>query len=329
MVKTMNILVKGNVKGIHLLGSVLMAGRNGVKVVVDHHKENPARLQAWERTSGFAPQVMLGRASLNYKWQQATAATIDTTMTVDTIRQLLRRVFASNKGKFIEFVREEEEDVNIRDIERFLQPRLPKIQKEMVLVPAGKFLYGQDKAEMKLPAFLIDKYPVTNAMYSLFMKFTEHEPPAFWDDPNLGIARPDHPVVGVNFFDAWDFARWLGMKLPTEHEWEKAARGTDGRIYPWGNKFNVKKVVHFAAHSTAPVNAYLGGASPYGVMDMAGNVSEWTDSIAQQPDHYIYRGGSWRSHNTEELCTYYRLGKRRRIHWFNCLGFRTASDPCK
>lgn len=164
----------------------------------------------------------------------------------------------------------------------------------MVLIPAGPFWMGLDelppdtetpwgqedakpKHEVTLPAFYIDMYEVT---YGDYQKF----------DPNFKIAgrRPTFPVTDVTWFNADNYCRSRGKRLPTEAEWEKAARGTDGRIYPWGNLYDPDK----ANLGSAPtrVGDHWGDRSPYGIFDMAGNVSEWTDSWYQP-----YPGNTYKS----------------------------------
>jgi iron(II)-dependent oxidoreductase len=158
---------------------------------------------------------------------------------------------------------------------------------EMILIPDGQFTMGSPKGEgydnehpqhtVVLDAFYIDKYEVTNVQYKKFMDATGHEAPEFWSDEKYN--RPNQPVVGVTWHDAAAYAKWAGKRLPTEAEWEKAARGTGGRRYPWGSQWNSLKC-NFGSESdgykyTAPVGSFLTGRSPYGAMDMAGNVWEW------------------------------------------------------
>jgi formylglycine-generating enzyme required for sulfatase activity len=125
-----------------------------------------------------------------------------------------------------------------------------------------------------LDSFLIDRYEVSNKDYGQFMKTEGHPAPAYWDDPRLN--QPHQPVVGVNWYEAQAYCQFRGKRLPTEAEWEKAARGPKGNLYPWGQEFDPAKV-NFGKHhvATTPVNSYPEGVSYYGVYNMAGNVFEW------------------------------------------------------
>jgi formylglycine-generating enzyme required for sulfatase activity len=178
----------------------------------------------------------------------------------------------------------------------------------MVMVTAGKFIFG-DKDEgteetIDLRAFYIDKYEVTNEAY----KKVAH-------DHKFPPDKAKHPVVNVSWHDANTYCKTLGKRLPTEEEWEKAARGTDGRLYPWGKSFDKAKAntreggappvpaSHQHDHSAqkkvetkgaAPVGSYEAGKSPYGVYDMSGNVREWTDGWYDEKKIYrAVRGGSF------------------------------------
>ncbi len=194
----------------------------------------------------------------------------------------------------------------------------------MALVPEGEFLMGSVTGEadeqpvhrVYLNAYLLDKYHVSVGQYAKFLDSTSRERPPDWNIMN----RPYHqkrPVVNVSWADADAYCRWTGKRLPTEAEWEKAARGTDGRTYPWGDEFPTR----FHANSMnqdwrnhgalTPVGLLEGGKSPYGVYDMAGNVWEWVNDWYDQ-DYYktsprqnptgpskgvfkVIRGGSWGS----------------------------------
>jgi gamma-glutamyl hercynylcysteine S-oxide synthase len=126
-----------------------------------------------------------------------------------------------------------------------------------------------------LDAYFIDKYEVSSKDYADFMKATKHPAPAYWDDPRVN--KPNQPVVGVNWYDAKAFCEWKDKRLPTEAEWEKAARGPEGFLYPWGNSLDPQKANYGKRQkATATVESYPEGASPYGLHHMAGNVFEWT-----------------------------------------------------
>ena len=125
-----------------------------------------------------------------------------------------------------------------------------------------------------LDGYFIDTYETSNQQYAEFMKATGHPEPAYWDDPRLN--KPDQPVVGVNWFDATAYCEYKGKRLPTEAEWERAARGTKGLRYPWGNQLDPDKANYGKKReATLPVNSLPEGASPYGLHHMAGNVFEW------------------------------------------------------
>lgn len=159
-----------------------------------------------------------------------------------------------------------------------------------VLVPAGSFIMGtgavradlqdQPQHDVQLPDYHIDKYPVTNIQYARFVAETRRRPPLDWVDGRMPDMKMLHPVVMVSWYDAEAYCAFAGKRLPTEAEWEKAARSTDGRRWPWGNVMDPERLnTYYHIGSTTKVLKYTKGQSAYGVMDLAGNVSEWTASI--------------------------------------------------
>lgn len=155
-----------------------------------------------------------------------------------------------------------------------LPPRISTPTGEMVLVPGGPFLSGAEKASVAVPAFYIDETEVTNAAYARFAKAAGRPlPPDFEKHP------PDHPVVGVTIVDAQAFARWAGKRLPTAREWEKAARGSDGRHFPWGDQPDASRA-NVGSGAVRPAKDFAPGASPYGALQMVGNVWEFVDQLS-------------------------------------------------
>lgn len=232
----------------------------------------------------------------------------------------------------------------------------------MALLPAGEFLMGSPEGHdsfsderpqrtVFLSAFRIDRHEVTNARYEQFVSATGHRLPAnmnpavtLWEQGHPLAGSEQHPIVNVSWHDASAYCRWAGKRLPTEAEWEKAARGTDGRLYPWGNEWDLTRAnsaSYWAGRTiefkdgaewkafwvtgegaraskerglkgevlTLPVGSFPDGASPYGLVDMAGNASEWVQDWFE-PYYYlkapptdpkgpsgillkVVRGGSW------------------------------------
>ncbi|MDH5526300.1 MAG: SUMF1/EgtB/PvdO family nonheme iron enzyme [Nitrospirota bacterium] len=199
----------------------------------------------------------------------------------------------------------------------------------MARIPAGPAIIGNDGREItegegnldetpehvvELPAYYIDLYEVTNRRYSRYVTASGGtvNPPRHWKNGMIPEGREEHPVVFVSWFDADDFCRWEGKRLPNELEWEKAARGPDGNVFPWGNHFELERAntpqrwasMNDPGH-TMPVGSFPSGKSPYGLFDMSGNVWEWTDSWYQPypgnefPNNFygeknrVLRGGSW------------------------------------
>lgn len=224
---------------------------------------------------------------------------------------------------------------------------------EMRFVEAGTFVYGSVPADLqKVPAsrsraffktenqpaerrqsrtgnYYIDVYEVSNEQYAKFLQATGHREPRFWNDRLM--RHPRYPVVGVGWEDANAYAKWAGKRLPTEWEWEKAARGNDGRMWPWGNNFGVGKCnsEEIGLGSIAAVGTYK-GVSPYGLFDMAGNVWEmcegqWSDGMRSGP---VMRGGCF-NNDLYQVRTTVRWSPRSEEQLRNgasWLGFRCVMD---
>jgi formylglycine-generating enzyme required for sulfatase activity len=156
-------------------------------------------------------------------------------------------------------------------------PALPKViatsTGAMVLVPAGEFGFGGDKQRISLPAFYIDQTEVPNAEYASFCQATNRTLP-----DGFPADKPNYPVVNVTIGDAKAFAAWAGKRLPNPFEWEKAARGGDGRAFPWGNEHDPSRA-NVGTRELRPVNDFPRGASPFGALQMVGNVWEFVDQL--------------------------------------------------
>ena len=221
---------------------------------------------------------------------------------------------------------------------------LPEDLDEFVAVEPGSFLYGNDKKTQTIShRYWIAKYPVTNSQYARFLE-TGYDKPHYWDDKRFN--NPLLPVVGVSWNDARAYCLWLNkqfknigfqvigaegrvvlpdgyvVRLPTEEEWERAARGTDGREYPWGNEFKAgcANTSESKLERTTAVCTYLAGISPVGAWDMAGNVWEWTTS--KEDKYRVLRGGSWLDLSRAARCAYrFRYYPDR---WIDLRGLRVV-----
>ncbi len=208
----------------------------------------------------------------------------------------------------------------------------------MVLIPKGEFWMGVDgsigledeqpRHEVWTNEFYIDKFEVTTERYANFLAAAPRTAPLFWRTVDLEL-HANRPVIGVTWYDAQAFCLWAGKRLPTEAEWEKAARGSDERRYPWGNQSPNSDLANFAvgarfsySQALMPVGSYKKAKSPYGVMDMSGNVWEWVSDWydgryyerspvfnptgPEQGELKVLRGGSW-SELPSYLLTYGRF----------------------
>jgi len=237
----------------------------------------------------------------------------------------------------------------------------------MILIPAGEFIMGSDDVDasgksqefgfneplylnehpqrtLRLKAFYIDKYEVTNAEFKKFLidlgKYTDAQIQMLIE--RLELQEDNLPVRNLTWFKADEYCRFVGKRLPSEAEWEKAARGSDGREYPWGNDWNPDYVNAGQGEADlTPVGSFENGKSPFGVYDMAGNVMEWTadwyepypGAEYQSPNYgkkrRVVRGGSWGGVGHYVIPHYFRVAYRFNFppdQAFNDVGFRCARD---
>ena len=224
----------------------------------------------------------------------------------------------------------------------------------MALVPKGEFTMGSDSGDenerpahsVNLEDYYIDLYEVTNRQFSFCLVQGPCNPPEENSSNTRSIYFGDQqydefPMLGLSWDQAQAYCEWRGARLPTEAEWEKAARGTDDRAYPWGDELSCDYANYFNCNTkdTTTVGSYPDGTSPYGLFDMAGNVWEWVSSAywpypynSDDGREYIYsqdlrvlRGGSWNDHS-HALRTVNRLEEQRSAHR-NDVGFRCARSP--
>jgi len=221
---------------------------------------------------------------------------------------------------------------------------------ELVEIPAGTFIMGRDGGaddespahEVDLPAYAIEMFEVTNAQFAAFVEdaayVTGAEQGGSTGWQAFAAGKENHPVVKVSWNDASAYCDWAGRRLPTEAEWEKAARGPDGFLYPWGDDWNPENanVKEAGYRGTTPVGIFANNTSPYGVVDMAGNVWEWTaDWYPPYPENSVpdefygekfrvLRGGGWFDEQDQVLATNRSSTSPEAAN--DDIGFRCASD---
>jgi formylglycine-generating enzyme required for sulfatase activity len=193
------------------------------------------------------------------------------------------------------------------------QPIVKQVKQKRIKIPAGEFVMGSTVKELQrfhadlcgwpsscvdrerpqhtvmIHEFEIDKYPVTCWMYAEFCNYTGQHPPEYWKGNQPPEKLINHPVVYISILEAKEYCKWAGGRLPYETEWEKAARGRYAQIYPWGDEFECSKAnvdKEGDERITSSVDNYPEGASPYGIMDMVGNVHEWTNDVLTPYPNY-------------------------------------------
>jgi serine/threonine-protein kinase len=221
------------------------------------------------------------------------------------------------------------------------------IPEGMLSIPGGTFQMGRDGGdEYESPAhrvtvgpFYLDAHEVTNEQYAKFVAATGQPPPPVWVNGAYDASAARLPVTGVTWLDAHAYAQWAGKRLPTEEEWEFAARGTDGRLYPWGNTWqpNAANAASDTAEKMVAVGSYPNGASPFGALDMVGNAWEWTSSNpvpypgSKLPGNLttnskVIRGNFWGSKAEQATATYRGFWAANGAATYKNTGFRCAKD---
>jgi formylglycine-generating enzyme required for sulfatase activity len=233
------------------------------------------------------------------KWEAGADKVLPRPETQAILDTALARSTPDVQERFRRLADDERDEPDATPVDVWTPPRQvrhPVDGKLMLLIEASVFLAGRDREPMWLPGFYIDVMPTTNADYARFVAATGHRPPLHWEAGDYPAGLSDHPVVNVTYRDAQAYAAWARKALPTAAEWEKAARGTRGNVYPWGDrpapaKCNVRET---AVGRTTPVDKYHSGASAYGVYDLCGNAWEWC-STETEPGRFVLKGSAFTS----------------------------------
>ncbi len=201
-----------------------------------------------------------------------------------------------------------------------------QVLSNMVDIPVGEVLIGDELTPLRVEGFHMARYPVTNAQYQRFIQATGHRQPQSWEGGAYPEKKGDHPVVEVSCEDAEAYAAWVGYRLPAFEEWERAVRGNDERLFPWGDEIDKPRcnTVELGAGGTTPVGAFPDGVSPFGCYDMLGNVWEWTSTRYDEeaPHFRVVRGGAWYYNHDYSTCTSYDFFSKEYTEFV--IGFRLA-----
>ncbi len=191
------------------------------------------------------------------------------------------------------------EDINI-------QNAALQILDSTIDVPSGEVFIGEVPELIRVDGFRIGRYPVTNAQYRRFVCATSHRAPQGWEKGTYPENQGDHPVTWVNIDDVEAYGKWIGGRLPNFEEWQRAARGNDDRVFPWGDKIDKPRcnTAELGADGTTPVGTFLDGVSPFHCYDMLGNVWEWTNTWYNDddPKFRVVCGGSWYYNHDHSTC---------------------------
>jgi len=207
-----------------------------------------------------------------------------------------------------------------------IQEAALRVLDSMAVIPAGEVYIGEDLMQLHVNQFQLGRYPVTNAQYHRFVRQTGHRAPPNWDNARYPESKGDHPVTHVSCADAEAYAAWAGARLPTFEEWERAVRGDDGRLFPWGDEIDRPRcnTAELGAGGTTPVGAFPEGVSPFGCYDMLGNVWEWTSTWYDEAEQYfrVVRGGAWYYNHDQSTCVSYEFFSKDYADFV--IGFRIA-----
>lgn len=310
-------------------------------VLARHHRQTPISVDGdtyvlgvlyfeLAPTVGDNEQLFLARAkTILEDWRARTKETWDVVDDrIDDATGFLEDMPEAERTKLFEKVRAELDGAAATQKKPAPEePKGPVVQDGMVLIPAGAFLAGTAKSTRETKSYWIDVHPVTNADYRRFVEATGYRAPKFW--PEGRFREPDAPVVGISWYDAYKYAAFVGKSLPTKDQWEKAARGRSGRIYPWGDEFNPELACYGreeGSDALDKVGQHPKGASEFGVQDMAGLVWEWTESPdPSDPEQRVICGGSYVDDESFLRCDEHLAANPK--DKYDNIGFRCVRAP--
>lgn len=285
------------------------------------------------------PVIEVGPAADSKKWSNIV-------FRIGSFALIVFVVFAAGVGTGMWIVSRPSKDVVAPEVIPAVEtkPEEPSPPPGMAYVPGGEFIMGSDTGdEFSRPShpttvqpFFIDLTEVTNEDYQRFVAAAGHQTPAGWKNGTFLAGKGKFPVTGVSWFDAADYAEWAGKRLPTEEEWEFAARGTENRIYPWGNDWD-PDLANAEHHAGGLRDVGEGGRSPFGLFDMSGNAWEWTASDAipfpggkafpkSRLKLKIIRGGNWQSDRNKATAVFRGFYGASGEAEYNGTSFRCAKD---